>query len=48
MTRLSVLLSGDIAVKVDKTSTAATELLPGTSVQVSIPGTEPVLIAERA
>ncbi|HKD88738.1 MAG TPA: ABC transporter ATP-binding protein [Streptosporangiaceae bacterium] len=48
LTRLSVLLSGDIAVKVDKASTAATELVPGTSVQVSIPGTEPVLIAERA
>ena len=48
LTRLSVLLSGDIAVKVDKASTAATDLVPGTSVQVSIPGTEPVLIAERA
>jgi putative spermidine/putrescine transport system ATP-binding protein len=48
LTRLSVLLSGDIAVKVDKSSTAATDLVPGTSVQVSIPGTEPVLIAERA
>jgi putative spermidine/putrescine transport system ATP-binding protein len=48
LTRLSVLLSGDIAVKVDKASTAASDLVPGTSVQVSIPGTEPVLIAERA
>jgi putative spermidine/putrescine transport system ATP-binding protein len=48
LTRLSVLLSGDIAVKVDKASTAATDLVPGISVQVSIPGTEPVLIAERA
>ena len=48
LTRLSVLLSGDIAVKVDKASTAATDLMPGTSVQVSIPATEPVLIAERA
>ena len=48
LTRLSVLMSGDIAVKVDKASTAATDLVPGTSVQVSIPGTESVLIAERA
>jgi putative spermidine/putrescine transport system ATP-binding protein len=47
LTRLSVLLSGDIVVKVDKTSTAAADLVPGTSVQVSIPGTEPVLMAER-
>jgi putative spermidine/putrescine transport system ATP-binding protein len=48
LTRVSVLLSGDIAVKVDKASTAATDLLPGTSVQVSIPASQPVLISERA
>jgi putative spermidine/putrescine transport system ATP-binding protein len=47
LTRISVLLSGDFAVKVDKTSSAATDLVPGTSVQVGIPGTEPVLVAER-
>jgi len=46
-TRLSVLLSGDIAVKVDKTSSAAADLVPGTSVQIGIPGREPVLVAER-
>ncbi len=47
LTRLSVLLSGDVAVKVDKTSSAAADLVPGTSVQIGIPGTEPVLVAER-
>jgi putative spermidine/putrescine transport system ATP-binding protein len=47
LTRVSVLLSGDVAVKVDKTSTAAASLVPGTSVQIGIPGTEPVLVAER-
>jgi putative spermidine/putrescine transport system ATP-binding protein len=47
LTRVSVLLSGDVAVKVDKTSSAATDLVPGTSVQIGVPGTEPVLVAER-
>jgi putative spermidine/putrescine transport system ATP-binding protein len=45
LTRLSVLLSGDVAVKVDKTSTAAADLVPGCSVQVGVPAHEPVLIA---
>jgi putative spermidine/putrescine transport system ATP-binding protein len=48
LTRVSVRLSGDVAVKVDKTSLAASELGPGTSVQVSVPGDEPVLIAPRS
>jgi putative spermidine/putrescine transport system ATP-binding protein len=48
LTRLSVLLSGDVAVKVDKTSTAATGLVPGTSVQIGVPGDEPVLVAPRS
>src|SRR5215469_2777124 len=47
LTRVSVLLSGDVAVKVDKTSTTATDLLPGTSVQIGIVAGEPVLVAER-
>ena len=47
LTRLSVLLSGDVAVKVDKSSTAAADLTPGTSVQVGVPATERVLIAAR-
>jgi putative spermidine/putrescine transport system ATP-binding protein len=47
MTRVSVLLSGDVTVKIDKTSSAATDLAPGTSVQIGISGTEPVLVAER-
>ncbi len=48
LTRLSVLLSGDIAVKVDKSSTAAAALVPGTSVDVGISGGEAVLIAQPA
>jgi len=47
LTRVSVLLSGDVAVKVDKASTAAADLTPGTSVRIGIPGTDPVLIASR-
>jgi putative spermidine/putrescine transport system ATP-binding protein len=47
LTRLSVRLSGDVAVKVDKTSALATELVPGTSVQIGVPGDKPVLVAER-
>jgi hypothetical protein len=38
----------EVAVRVDRPISPATDLVPGTSVQVSIPGTEPVLIAERA
>jgi putative spermidine/putrescine transport system ATP-binding protein len=47
LTRVSVLLSGDVTVKVDKTSTAATEFVPGSSVQVGVPAGEPVLVAAR-
>jgi len=47
-TRVSVRLSGDVAVKVDKTSTAAASLVPGTSVQIGVPGDEPVLVAPRS
>jgi putative spermidine/putrescine transport system ATP-binding protein len=47
-TRVSVRLSGDVAVKVDKTSTAAANLVPGTSVQIGVPGDEPVLVAPRS
>ena len=46
LTRVSVLLSGDVAVKVDKSSTAAADLTPGTSVQVGVIPGGPVLIAE--
>jgi putative spermidine/putrescine transport system ATP-binding protein len=48
LTRLSVLLSGDVAVKVDKTSTTAADLVPGTSVQIGVPAGEPVLLAPRS
>ncbi|HXW43711.1 MAG TPA: ABC transporter ATP-binding protein [Streptosporangiaceae bacterium] len=47
LTRVSVLLSGDVAVKVDKTSTAAASLVPGSSVQIGVPAGEPVLVAPR-
>jgi putative spermidine/putrescine transport system ATP-binding protein len=47
LTRLSVLLSGDVAVKVDKSSSAAASLVPGTSVQIGVAGGELVLVAER-
>ncbi len=47
VTRVTVLLSGDVAVKVDKPSTAAASLVPGTSVQVRVAADEPVLVAER-
>ncbi len=45
LTRVTVLLSGDVQVKVDKPSPAAASLAPGTSVQVQVAGTEPVLVA---
>jgi len=45
LTRVTVLLSGDVEVKVDKPSAAAASLVPGTSVQVAMAGTEPVLVA---
>jgi putative spermidine/putrescine transport system ATP-binding protein len=47
LTRVSVRLSGDLLVKVDKQSTDASDMLPGTSVSVTLPST-PVLVAERA
>ncbi len=48
LTRLTVLLSGDVAVKVDKTSTAAASLVPGSSVRIGVPAGEPVLVAPRS
>jgi putative spermidine/putrescine transport system ATP-binding protein len=47
LTRVSVLLSGDVTVKADKNSTAAVDLVPGTSVQIGVVSGMPVLIAER-
>ncbi len=46
VTRVGVLLSGDITVQVDKASTEAAALAPGTSVSVSLPP-QPVLVAAR-
>jgi putative spermidine/putrescine transport system ATP-binding protein len=46
VTRVGVLLSGDISVQVDKASTEAAALAPGTSVQVTLPP-EPVLVTAR-
>ena len=46
VTRISVRLSGDVTVKVDRPSTEAAAMWPGTSVEVSLAGT-PVLVAER-
>jgi putative spermidine/putrescine transport system ATP-binding protein len=46
VTRVGVLLSGDVTVQVDKPSTEAAALAPGTSVQVSLPS-EPVLVAPQ-
>jgi putative spermidine/putrescine transport system ATP-binding protein len=46
VTRVSVLLSGDVSVKVDQPSTVAAAMSPGTSVQVSLPAV-PVIVAER-
>ncbi|HEX6857498.1 MAG TPA: ABC transporter ATP-binding protein [Streptosporangiaceae bacterium] len=45
-TRISVLLDGDHMVKVDRPSTVAAGLPPGTSVQISLPGSA-VLVSER-
>jgi hypothetical protein len=41
-----VLLSGDVAVQIDKPSPEAAALAPGTSVSVTAPP-EPVLVAPR-
>jgi putative spermidine/putrescine transport system ATP-binding protein len=46
VTRVGVLLSGDVTVQVDKPSSEAAALPPGTSVMVSLPP-EPVLVAPR-
>jgi len=46
VTRVSVLLSGDVTVQVDKPSAEAAALPPGTSVSVSLPP-EPVLVTPR-
>ena len=46
VTRVGVLLSGDVTVQVDKASSEAAALAPGTSVQVTLPP-EPVLVAPR-
>jgi putative spermidine/putrescine transport system ATP-binding protein len=46
VTRVGVLLSGDVAVQIDKPSSEAAALAPGTSVSVSVPP-EPVLISAR-
>ena len=44
VTRISVLLSGDVTVQIDRPSAAAAAIAPGTSVSVTLPA-EPVLIA---
>ena len=46
MTRVGVLLSGDVTVQIDKPSSEAAALAPGTSVSVTLPK-DPVLIAPR-
>jgi len=47
VSRIHVLLSGDVSVQVDVPSAAATALAPGASVQVSLDGS-PVQVAERS
>jgi putative spermidine/putrescine transport system ATP-binding protein len=46
VTRVRVLLSGDVTVQIDRPSSEAAALAPGTSVSVTLPP-EPVLIAPR-
>jgi putative spermidine/putrescine transport system ATP-binding protein len=46
LTRVSVRLSGDLLVKIDKQSTEAADMLPGTSVNVTLPSAA-VLVAAR-
>src|ERR1700683_1438516 len=46
VTRVGILLSGDVTVQVDKASSEAAALAPGTSVSVALPP-EPVLVAPR-
>jgi putative spermidine/putrescine transport system ATP-binding protein len=47
VTRVGVLLSGDIAVKIDQPSAEAAALAPGASVSVTLPP-ERVIVAPRA
>ncbi len=46
VTRVGVLLSGDVTVQIDKASSEAAALAPGTSVSVTLP-MDPVLVAPR-
>ena len=46
VTRVGVLLSGDVTVQIDKPSSEAAALAPGTSLSVTLPR-GPVLIAPR-
>ncbi len=46
VTRVGVLLSGDVTVQIDKPSSEAAALAPGTSVSVTLPA-DPVLVAAR-
>jgi putative spermidine/putrescine transport system ATP-binding protein len=46
VTRVGVVLSGDVTVQIDKASSEAAALAPGTSVQVGLP-MDPVLIAPK-
>jgi putative spermidine/putrescine transport system ATP-binding protein len=46
VTRVGVLLSGDVTVQIDKPSSEAAALAAGTSVQVSLPN-DPVLVAPK-
>ncbi len=47
VTRVSVLLSGDVTVKVDQPTAAADAMPLGTSVQVSLPGAAVLVTARR-
>jgi putative spermidine/putrescine transport system ATP-binding protein len=46
VTRVGVLLDGDVAVQVDRPSSEAAALAPGASVSLSLPG-QPVLVVSR-
>jgi putative spermidine/putrescine transport system ATP-binding protein len=46
VTRVGVVLSGDVAVKIDQPSAQAAALAPGTPVSVTLPA-EPVIVARR-
>jgi putative spermidine/putrescine transport system ATP-binding protein len=47
VSRITVMLSGDVTVKVDHPSTQSGDLGPGASVQISLPADESVLVADR-